>query len=97
MLNEANEGHPILLTLLPMQDVVIPQSVPWRRTRNLYNEDGANSKTQSEAPNTATKLHHNGMWLWGGLKLSRAPSLKSNKIQYKMYGEQSFLWMEVLI
>ena len=46
---------------------------------------------KSETPTNTTKLHHNGIWFQGGLKLSKAPSLKSNKIQYKMDGEQTFL------
>ena len=48
-----------------------------------------------ETPTNTTKLHHNGMWLRGVLKLSRTPSPKSKKIQYNMDGEQCFLWMEV--
>ena len=38
---KSNEGHPIILMLSPMQDVVIPLSVPWRHTRNLCNKGGA--------------------------------------------------------
>ena len=49
---KANEGHPILLTLLPMQDVVIHYAVALKAaTEPLQYKVGAISTTQLEAPN----------------------------------------------
>ena len=49
---KANEGHPILLTLSPMQDAVIHYAVALKvATEPLQYKVGAISTTQLEAPN----------------------------------------------
>src|SRR3954463_14725100 len=49
---KANEGHPILLTLLPMQDAVIHCAVALKvATKPLQYKVGEISTTQLEAPN----------------------------------------------
>ena len=79
--HEANEGHPIsphALTNARCRDST--NGALKAHTKPLQSRMGLlHNKTKT--PTNTTKLHHNGMWLRGGHKLSRTPSPKSNKLK----------------
>src|SRR3954469_21860526 len=79
--HKANEGHPIsphALTNAICRDST--NGALKAHTKPLQSRMGL-LHNKPETPTNTPKLHHNGMWLQGGHKLSRTPSPKSNKLK----------------
>ena len=93
---KANEGHPILLTLSPMQDVVIHYAVALKvATEPLQYKVGAISTTQLEAPNKPWSFTtmESGSEVTSSVQGTNAP--KSNKIHKGLVGGIKYPLVEV--